>query len=200
MALNYCSNCGKQTFQGDKYCSSCGQKLTEKENDNTLNSVTNVESLIPKILNMKSKIPSPFLEVFKSKKGLITVGAVIVTFILVFSLILGKQSPSDVAKEFIKDTQEENYDKAKELWSQAGIDYMLSQLGDERWIYQNMKNLSHRTYGDLSEFEITKEEKVASDKATVYAKFIFDSGKHEDVQIAMIKEDGKWRVYAFGSN
>jgi hypothetical protein len=85
------------------------------------------------------------------------------------------------------------------LWSEAGIDYLLSQLGDERWVYQTMKNLSHRTDGDLDEFEILDEEETEENQVIVNAKLIFDSGRREDAQIAMIKEDGEWKVFAFNS-
>ncbi|GKU83935.1 hypothetical protein [Niallia sp. NCCP-28] len=38
-----------------------------------------------------------------------------------------------------------------------------------------------------------------SDKASVYAKLTYYSGEPDEVQLAMIKEDGKWNVFAFGS-
>ncbi|MFD3446786.1 DUF4878 domain-containing protein [Microbacteriaceae bacterium 4G12] len=196
---NYCPNCGKKVYQRGNFCSSCGQKLIDKEIHRSIDVENTIEGATSKDLKVKSQIPSLLLDVFKNKKKLITVGIVAIALIIVLSINLAKPSPSDVAKEFIKDTQEKKYDKAQELWSQAGIDDMLSKLGDQRWIYQTMKNFTHRTNGDLDEFEIIKEE-VNGDKATVYAKFIFNSGKRVDARLAMIKENGKWKVYAFGTN
>jgi hypothetical protein len=199
MTMNFCPNCGKELSQGEKFCSNCGKRLNDNESAKPTNLVNSVESLKSKVSDIKSKIPNPVLNNLKSRKGLITIGIVIVAFIIILSFSLGKQSPSDVAKEFIKDTQEENYDKAKELWSKSGIDYMISQLGDERWINQTMKNFTHRTNGDLDEFEITKEEDYDNESKMIYAKFIFSSGKRSDARLQMVKEDGKWKVYAFES-
>jgi uncharacterized membrane protein YvbJ len=198
--VNYCPNCGKQVSQGENFCSNCGEKLIEKENEKPSITDEIVESPTPNTINLETHAPNANLKFFKSKKVLITVGIVLIAFIIVLSINLGKQSPSDVAKEFIKDTQENDYDSARQLWSKAGIDYILNKLGDERWINQSMKNLAHRTYGDLDDFEITNEEEVASDKAVVHVKLIFDSGKREDAHIAMVKENGDWKVYAFGTN
>ncbi|GHH98646.1 zinc ribbon domain-containing protein [Neobacillus kokaensis] len=199
MAVNFCPNCGKQTSQGEKFCSNCGKKLGDIEGEKTINLVNSVESVTSKLSDIRSKIPNPILNAFKGRKGLVTIGIGVVAFIIILSFNLGRQSPSDVAKEFIKETQEENYDKAEELWSKSGIEYMLSQLGDERWVYQTMRNFTHRTNGDLDEFEITKEEKYDNESTMVYAKFIFDNGKRSDARLQMVKEDGEWKVYAFES-
>lgn len=187
MAVNYCANCGKEIMQvNEKFCSNCGQKLSDSESD----SFSTVHL---------SKLPSFLINAVKNKKVLVGIYVVIASLFILFLVNSTSQTPSDVAEDFIKKTQEQDYEAAQELWSQSGIDYMLSQLGDERWINQNMKNFTHRTDGNLSEFKITGEEKLEDDKAKVFADFTFDNGRREKATLAMIKEDGKWKVFAFGT-
>ncbi|WP_316569242.1 zinc-ribbon domain-containing protein [Neobacillus sp. YIM B06451] len=174
--INYCSNCGDKIEDNANFCMNCGKKLTGTDSF--------FENLI-------TNFP-----VLKSKKGLAIIGIIIVASIILF----GKQSPSDVANDFIKATQVENYDKAEKLWSNSGKEYMLEQLGDERWIYQSMRNFTHRTGGDdLVDYRITQEEKTENDMINIYATFQFSSGEQRDAELAMIKEDGEWKVFAFNS-
>jgi hypothetical protein len=193
--MNYCSYCGNKIGDNANFCMNCGKKITG--NDRSINSISFFENLFTKFPNVKSKTQRLHLNNLKSRKGLAIIGIIIVAIII----LLGKQSPSDVAKKFIKATQAENYDKAEKLWSDSGKDYMLRQLGDERWIYQTMRNFTHRTDGDvLEDFQITQEEKAENDMIHIYATFIFSSGKHSDAQLAMVKEDGKWKIFAFTSD
>ncbi|MCG1021407.1 hypothetical protein [Sutcliffiella horikoshii] len=77
---------------------------------------------------------------------------------------------------------------------------MLAQLmGDERWITQSMSNFTHRTDGDLVEFNISHEQELEDDMTIVYADFTFNNGRRETAELAMINEDGAWKVFAFKS-
>ncbi|QFT90819.1 Lumazine-binding domain protein [Bacillus sp. THAF10] len=193
MSGSYCTNCGQQYSEGQKFCGSCGVELNGKQADDSSKTIDYYVSPKPSII--------PTLQnLLKNRKLLAVIGGVIGAIIIALTIIPGNNSPSNVAEEFIVHTQNGDYESAEALWSQDGIDYMLSQLmGDERWIEQNMRNFTHRTDGDLDEFEITEEEKVDNDMTIVYADFTFDNGKRETAELAMVKEEGKWKVFAFNS-
>lgn len=135
----------------------------------------------------------------------ITKGKIIFAILLILGITLigvfaiKSNDPSVVVKSFIEKSQERDWDGTKELWSESGKVNLLSKVGnDERWIQQTAKNLTHRTYGNLDDYKITDTD-IEDDKATVQANFTFENGKQEKVNFAVVKEDGDWKIFAFGT-
>ncbi|NLP51852.1 zinc ribbon domain-containing protein [Bacillus sp. RO1] len=191
MSLNHCTNCNHPFSEGQKYCGNCGVGLLEQKSESN--------KTVDYYVSPKSPILSTFQGLLKKKQNITIIGIVLIA-LLVLSFIPGKNTPSDVAEEFIILTQTGEYESAEALWSQDGIDYMLSQLmGDERWIVQSMRNFTHRTDGDLIEYEITDEEEMEEGMKVVYANFEFSNGRRETAELAMVNEDGEWKVFAFNS-
>jgi uncharacterized membrane protein YvbJ len=200
--MKYCSECGHQLEYQGNYCTECGTKTQGKSNDDAKIKYENtvVHDTIAKILQQ-----FPVNRLLSNKKLLLGIGISLLLIIILATIGgkgLGKDSPTHIAEAFIDHSRNSEWEEAEKLWSQSGKDYLLAQLfNDERMIYQTIRNLTHRTDGDLDEYEITNEE-INGEEAVVNANFIFAGGRREKAMFAMIKEDGKWKVFAFqsGSN
>jgi uncharacterized membrane protein YvbJ len=196
ITMKYCSSCGHKTINGGQFCIECGKKLSESSHSEDGNNMSERKAFNFDLRTLWQNRDS--FRYLSSKKFLI--GAVsLLVIVVLFMTVGGKESPTNVAQEFINHSKNSEWKKAEELWSESGKEYLVAQLfNDERMIYQTMRNLTHHTDGDLDEYEITSEE-VNGDEAVVYAKFIFDNGNREKAMFAMVKENDKWKVFAFQS-
>ncbi|MGD6803468.1 DUF4878 domain-containing protein [Rossellomorea aquimaris] len=187
--MNYCSECGHQIEYEGNYCSECGMKIQGNSNNDENNKF---ESMTMQQF--------PLGRFFLYRKLLVGIGISLLVIIILSNIGgggIGKDSPTQVAETFINYTRDSEWEKAEELWSQSGKEYLVAQLfNDERMIYQTMRNLTHRTDGDLFEYEITSEE-IHGEEAVVNANLAFDNGRREKAMFAMVKEDGDWKVFAF---
>lgn len=134
----------------------------------------------------------------EKKKVMYGVAAAIVVFITSVIIISNTaDSPKSVVKDFMQYAKDDNFNNAKGLWAKQGQQDMVNTLsGDERWIYQNFRNLAHRWGSNIVDFEIVNEE-THGDKAGVRVRITYDNGKVTDTAFAVMKEKGDWKIYGF---
>jgi hypothetical protein len=102
--------------------------------------------------------------------------------IIILTACAGKDNPRSVADKFLKSMSTEDFETAKKYGTEE-----TEKLLDMMTGFKKMS--ADSTHKDLK-FEITREQ-VDGDKATVFYK---EEGKPGELQLPMMKVDGKWKV------
>ena len=107
-------------------------------------------------------------------------------YLVIFSIFIiacgGNDTPRSVAEKFLSAMSKQDFETAKKYGTEE-----TSKLLDMMTGFAKMS--SDSTFKD-TKFEITRE-KADGDNAVVYYK---EEGKEGELQLPMVKVDGKWKV------
>jgi hypothetical protein len=115
-------------------------------------------------------------------KKRISYSIIILSIIIGFIACGGSDTPRSVAEKFLKAMSSEDFETAKKYGTDETEKLLDMMAGFKKMSADSTKK-------DLK-FEVTRE-KVEGENATVYYK---EEGKSGELQLPMIKVDGKWKV------
>jgi len=115
-------------------------------------------------------------------KNKINSAVIILSIVISFIACGGSDSPRSVAEKFLKSMSTEDFETAKKYGTDE-TEKLLDMMA-------GFKKMSADSTRKEFKFEITREN-VEGEKATIFYK---EEGKDGELQLPMVKVDGKWKV------
>jgi ABC-type oligopeptide transport system substrate-binding subunit len=118
----------------------------------------------------------------KKMKNKINFITLILSIAILFVACGGNDSPRSVGEKFLKAMSSQDFETAKKYGTEE-TEKLLDMMS-------GFTKMSNDSVAKEMKFEITRE-KVTGDNATVFYK---EDGREGELQLPMVKVDGKWKV------
>lgn len=185
MHKQFCSECGSQIPFDSKFCTSCGHPVSASASQPEQQE--HVQPSIQPVGGQEQKT--------NNTKWLLIGGAIIIGIIALF-MINSKDSPEKVAEKFVEYMTDFKLEKVKDLLARDAdeylkddIDLMLESLKNDPTLIEEQESYGY----NIKNFKITDVDK-GSTYTYVYGTITYMNGETEDIDIDLVKEDGKWKV------
>jgi len=183
MNKQFYSECGSQIPLDSKFCTSCGHPVSASLAEQR-------EHVQPSVQSTGSQEQQT-----NNNKWFLVGGAIIIGIIALF-MINSKDSPEKVAENFVQYMATFKLEKAKSLLARDANEYLREEID---WMIEALKDdpdwtKEQESYGfKLKNFKVTDVDEGYT-YTYVYGTITFVNGETEDIDIDLVKENGKWKV------